>query len=480
MKLPKTWIIVASIGVLTFLAYLLFNTPAKVEQEPPQTGTLAFPGAEGYGSTTMGGRFGQVLFVTNLNDAGEGSLRRAIEASGPRIVVFKTGGVIPALTPLIINDPYITIAGQTAPGDGIAVTCSPIIVRTHDVVIRGMRMRIGDGVGVNGSDRDGISAWGDVDHEVYNVMIDHNSIAWAVDENLSTWDDSRLGKVHDLTFSWNISTEALNCSIHVDEGSEIPDCHSMGFLVGEWTERISIHHNLFASNADRNPRISGGTSGDFINNVIYNWDSGNTILTSYANNGEVFSSVNWDIIGNYYKETENSNEIQNAKRGIYVECETIGHIHVLGNIGWGRPEDTGDEWSAVTLGCSTSSVKSDTPTSLSNIMPQPAINAYEDVLNYAGAFPRDSIDQRAVHTTQNGLPPTDTWLVDSPLEVGGMPDYAEGTYPDDADKDGMPNEWELLHGLDPNNAEDASSPEHLSPGGYTWIEEYINSLISVR
>ena len=338
-------------------------------------------------------------------------------------------------------------------------------------------MRIGDGAGTDGVDRDGITAWGDVDFEVYNVIIDHNSVAWSVDENFSTWDDSKLGNVHDLTFSWNISTEALNCGIHIDEGESTPDCHSMGFLVGEWTKKISIHHNLLASNSDRNPRLGGGTSGEFVNNVIYNWDSGNTNITSFANNGESFPSVNWDIIGNYYKETINSNEIQNAKHGINIECGTTGKVYVSGNVGWGRRLNIGDEWSVVMFACPNSSIKSRTPVASSGISFQPVMKAYEDVLNYAGSVPRDDVDLRAINTTHDGNPPSSKWLVDSPTEVGGMQDYPAGIPIIDTDNDGIPNVWEQAHGLDPNNAEDSSNFNLRAPSGYTWIEEYINSLI---
>ena len=227
----------------------------------------AFPGAEGFGSFTPGGRGGKIIEVTNLNPTGKGSFRSACEASGPRIIIFRTGGTISLIKNIRIKNPYVTIAGQTAPGDGICIKGAAIIIETHDVILRGLRIRIGDDIsGPNPENRDGIGIE-NKNNPPYNIIIDHCSISWAVDENVSVW-----YATHDITFQWCIISEALNKSIH-PKGS-----HSMGMLFGapegsvNRPKNISIHHNLFAHNQDRNPKIAGANFCEIINNVIYNFN----------------------------------------------------------------------------------------------------------------------------------------------------------------------------------------------------------------
>jgi hypothetical protein len=452
--------------------------PDPTPTPTPSPGPLpAFPGAQGFGSMTIGGRGGRIIEVTNLNDSGPGSFRQAVELeSGPRIVVFRTGGVIHAASRIRVQNPYVTIAGQTAPGNGIVLAGASLSIQTHDVIVRGLRMRIGDGPGESSTTRDGIGISGFDSREVYNVIVDHNSIAWGVDENMQTWDNSSAeNKVHDITFSWNISAEALHCSIHIDEGASTPDCHSMGMLIGEFGNNITVHHNLLAFNHFRNPDIQEGVTVELINNVVYGWGNGPTTIGGRSTS--IPSYVN--IIGNYYKPTAGTVVRQGDKKGIYVtnSLDVGSKIYVRGNVGPGRLTDAGDDWNAVVVGTliSIPDVRVNTSALVrqSGIIAATADAAYTQVLAGAGATApsRDPVDTRILNNILMNLQPAPgKWLIDSEQQVGGLPSYPAGTPPADADHDGMPDSWELAHGGDLN-------PSSTAPSGYTWVEEYINSLI---
>ncbi len=246
----------------------------------------AFPGAEGFGANALGGRGGDVIEVTNLNDDGPGSLRAAINSEGPRIVVFRTGGTIELQSTLEIINPFITIAGQTAPGGGITLknrssSKGTLFVRTHDVVIRNLRSRPGPPA-ERSSNGDAIEILGP---DAYNIIIDHCSFSWAIDEVVSTW-----YAAHNITIQWSIIAEGLNCSKH-EKG-----CHSMGMLLGsEGSGNISIHHNLFAHNHQRNPFIKTSGLVDVVNNVIYNPWGTPSVAT------DDFGEVQVNYIANYFK-----------------------------------------------------------------------------------------------------------------------------------------------------------------------------------
>ena len=289
---------------------------------------VSFPGAEGFGAKTVGGRYGKVIEVTNLNDSGPGSLREAIDAPDPRIVVFRVAGTIELKSRLDITNPYITIAGQTAPGGGITLKNHPsnvdgtLIVETHDVIIRYIRSRPGapssksdngDAIEINGS-------------EAYNVIVDHCSFSWAIDEVVSTWYDT-----HDITIQWSIISEGLYCSQH-EKG-----CHSMGLLVGsEGAKNISVHHNLLSSNHERNPLVETGGLVDVVNNVIYNaW--GTPALVSDA-----YGKVSANFVANYMKFGPDSDA---GKYFLSVEVinEDEPGIYVEGNISPKRPLDDLDQ-----------------------------------------------------------------------------------------------------------------------------------------
>lgn len=400
----------------------------------------AFPGAEGFGASALGGRGGTVIKVTNLNNSGSGSLREAVSASGPRIVVFETGGIINLTSDLTITNPYLTIAGQTAPGDGICVSGRQISIQADHVVMRGMRIRLGDGT--SGSDALQINGY---QSTIENVIIDHCSISWATDENTSTFEN-----LEDITFSWNIISEGINANYH-----------SMGMLIGPYgAKRISMHHNLFAHNRERQPYVKHETETEIVNNVVYNWQNKATDINGTAKT---------NVVGNYYKPGLNWN---GSRKGIYFP-HSDAVAYVLSNIGPGRPTNTGNEWDA----CDGSeSNRSLVPVVSSNsITIDSPTDAYALVLDHAGATipQRDPVDLRVVQDVIDG---TGT-VINSQNDVGGFPVYNQGTPPLDTDGDGMPNDWEISHGLDPNDPADAN--EDRDGDGYTNIEEYINGFFPV-
>ncbi|WP_051361261.1 polysaccharide lyase family 1 protein, partial [Desulfuromonas sp. TF] len=236
------------------------SNPDPAPAPDPSLGYLpVFPGAQGFGTETKAGRSGKVLKVTNLNDSGSGSLRAAIEASGPRIIVFEVSGTIKLASDLKVKDPYVTIAGQTAPSPGVTLRGAALAVHTHDVLAQHLRIRVGDdSSGPSPGSRDGIRITGSLG-DVYRVVFDHLSVSWAVDET-----GSSPYEPHEITISNSILGEALNNSIH-PQGN-----HSKGFLVREGTQNISMVGNLIAHNHDRNPRVTGDTKMVALNNVFYN------------------------------------------------------------------------------------------------------------------------------------------------------------------------------------------------------------------
>jgi hypothetical protein len=219
---------------------------------------VAFPGAEGFGRSAVGGRGGAVIEVTNLNDSGPGSLREAIGTPGPRTVVFRTGGIIELQEELQITEPYITIAAQTAPGDGVVLKNFGLAVFAHDVIIRGLRVRPAEGLHTQGPDnRDCIA----IQDGGQNIMIDHCSFSWGSDENVSIWGSN----AHHLSIQWCHLTEALYRGIH-PKGP-----HGMGLLSGNGATNVSAHHNLLAHNNGRNPLFVEGQDLEFCCNTVYDW-----------------------------------------------------------------------------------------------------------------------------------------------------------------------------------------------------------------
>jgi len=408
----------------------------------------AFPGAEGFGAGTPGGRGGRVIYVTNLNDSGPGSLRAACQAKGPRMVLFKVGGTINLKSHIRINNPYITIAGQTAPGDGILLKGAGLWIETHDVVIRFLRVRVGASLAEPYNRQDAIHIEG---RSAYNIIIDHCSFSWSMDECASV-----RGPAHDVTFSWNIISEALAEPFSKEViGKE--RSHSMGMLLGGEATRCSIHHNLFAHNNSRNPRVQGGVHV-FVNNVFYDW---RYLTGTFSRNPRV------NFIGNYYKAGP-------ASRKILPICgnEDMGLIYVKGNISPYRPDDSMPEWE-FTVGGDSSEHKASKPFPMPEIKTTSAEEAYLQVLLEAGAtIPhRDEVDRRIVRDTALGLGTS----IDRPEEVGGFPVMRVGVPPADSDGDGMPDWWEKEQGFDPENPNDGR--DDRDGDGYTNLEEYLNWIV---
>ena len=485
---PKTFLS----GLVAILILVgLTVVPESAAQADP---VAAFPGAEGFGTSTIGGRGGLVIKVTNTNDSGPGSLREALENhSGPRIVVFDTGGLITLSDSIKITDPFVTIAGQTAPGDGIAIRSAPLIVATHDVIIRNLRFRVGDlEDGAASTSRDGITiSTTYADSDVYNVVVDHSSISWGVDENLSTWTSSGQSYLtRDITIQRSISSEALDNSIHIDEGDSGPGPHSMGALLGRNGFNMSFHHNLLAHNKDRNPRVSGITDAEVVNNVIYNWGGGPTKVSDHKNVVH--------ILNNYYKPGSDSldRDIQFSSSGIDPDTR----IYVDGNYvdpipGETRDVDSNEERCTASENdlivryasgwCDASppsyrALVAQFASPLTTV--QSAAGAYTEVLNDVGATvpALDSVDSRIIGEVQSrtgGIIDSQAERASDPTCVPQDPDcgwqvYDAGSAPVDTDGDGMPDTWESSEGLD---TEIDDSALDADGDGYTNIEEYINN-----
>ncbi len=396
----------------------------------------AFPGSEGFGSNTRAAYAGStnptIYRVTNINDGGSGSLRSALEASGPRVIIFEVSGTIQQNDCIWVKDPYVFVAGQTAPSPGITIRGpGGLRINTHDVVIQHLRIRVGDkSRGVPCDWRDGLN----VGEGAYNVVIDHCSISWATDENVASgWYGSNA-----LTFQWCIISEGLRHSCH-PKGS-----HSMGFYVGKGnTGDLSIHHNLFAHNADRNPAIANYGNTEIINNVVYNWEWSPTEFHYYSGADPQYGN----IIGNFYKAGLNTKEYG----GVSLEyAEPPSKFYIHDNIGPTRTLNIQDDWDIVAFG--QASFRSNIPTfAPTGITTQSAFNAYDIVLNKAGARPndRDSVDKRVVKEVRSRT----GHFIDSQSDVGGWPNllknYRALIIPSnphgDSDGDGYTNLEEWLH-----------------------------------
>ncbi|MCI0702794.1 MAG: polysaccharide lyase [Planctomycetia bacterium] len=418
------------------------------------------------------GRGGKVFVVTSLEDKGPGTLREAIEAKGPRTVVFGVAGIITLETPLAINHPFITIAGQSAPGDGVCVKGHSTYLNTHDVVIRYMRFRRGnlknrdDALGGNPSG---------------NVIVDHVSASWGLDENLSLYrhmqkqadgsPDKKL-PVENLTIQWSISSEALDLNNHA--------------FGGTWGgKNASFHHNLFACNTGRNPSIGMGGTFDFRNNVLFNWRH------RTMDGGDGSSRVN--VVNNYYKPGPITAgqlryrickvEARNAKD----RFPGAGKWFVEGNVVDGFPKISANNWSGGVQFAPEAKLKDETipsPTekqvrskeafTSAPVTTHSAEEAFELVLANSGSTlpKRDAVDVRVIESVRTGKTSTKTGILETPADVGGWPEYKAARFPTDTDKDGMPDEWEKKHALDPKDATDSSKDSDSD--GYRNLEEFLN------
>ncbi|HUF61492.1 MAG TPA: hypothetical protein VMN36_05405 [Verrucomicrobiales bacterium] len=431
---------------------------------------LAFPTAEGHGRFAIGGRGGRVLRITNLNDSGPGSLREAVEATGPRTVVFDVSGLITLKSKLVFREEneFLTIAGQTAPGKGICIRNYTFGgLGGRDTIVRFVRLRLGD---LAGRTMDGMGLAGS-DH----CIIDHCSISWSIDEAFS----SRGAR--NITFQRNLISEALNIAGHSHYGSG----KGHGFAGSISGDIGSFHHNLLAHNAGRNWSLAGALDQasrhagrlDIRNNVVYNWRHRTTDGGARQVN----------FVNNYYKSGPAS-QIQTYLNPQF-EHPAFGpqQYYVEGNImeGVAGPEGpTGPFKGMGVRGRQDAPVTVPEPFFESYVKTRSAKEAYENVLADAGCnVPMlDDHDKRVIEETRagkttykgskSGLP----GLPDSQADVGGWEDYPEIRRPDnwDTDGDGMPGWWEIKRGLDPHDASDGA----MDPGGdgYTNLEDYLNWL----
>ncbi|MBC2605228.1 polysaccharide lyase [Pelagicoccus albus] len=440
----------------------------------PQADIPAFPGAQGGGMYSFGGRGGKVFVVTNLNDRGPGSFREACEAGGPRIVVFNVAGIIKLEERLIIRAPYITIAGGTAPGDGVCIAGDTVELETHDVVIRQMRFRRGETwVGDRNDSLGG--------NPIGNIMIDHVSASWGLDENMSMYrhmydpgDGSKKQKLPtvNITIQNSIFSEALDTYDH-----------AFGSTIGGYNS--TFHHNLWASNTGRNASVGMIYDFTFANNVIFNWRHR---TTDGGDHRSYYSMIN-----NYYKPGPVTPEGAISHRIIKPEARRskfpindFGRVYASGNVIEGNEKVTADNWAGgvqlekengVVPERKLPEIRIDKPYPHSYLEITSAEQAYEDVLENAGATlpKRDPVDERIVKMVRTGevLYKEGKGIITDIKQVGGYPEYHGKPYKD-SDGDGMPDKWEKMHGLNPKDASDASAD--LNGDGYTNIEDFINGM----
>ena len=419
-------------------------------------GVVAFTGAEGAGRLATGGRGGAVLRVTNLNDAGPGSLRAAVEADGPRTVIFDIGGTIRLESPLRIRRGRITIAGQTAPGGGITLRDHALVVAADDVVVRYIRSRLGDESRI---ESDAVTI-----ERGRRIILDHVSASWSVDETLSAgsrYDPPERG-IYDVTVQWSLIAESLNRSGHA-KGD-----HGYGSLVrGGHGARMTFHHNLWAAHRARMPRPGNynpppvdpeGPRFEFRSNVFYDWGGSHS-----GYNADTDSLSAYAFIGNAWIPGPDS-----AGRWAFEESNPLARAWFETNSMDGVTPP--DPWTLVK--------DSDRPGYRLAALPDWAEAATETpdaataaVLDRAGASRvRDVVDLRIV----SGVRGRTGRIIDSQTQVGGWPELDAGTPWIDGDGDGMPDDWERAHGLDPAAA--ADGPADRDGDGYSNLEDWLNTL----
>ena len=488
-----------------FMKKLLLTGLTTIISAAAMAQAPAFPGAEGFGRYVTGGRGGTVYHVTNLNDSGTGSLREALGKSGKRTIVFDVSGTIKLKSDIKVSKGDVTVAGQTAPGDGITLANYTINMSANNVIIRFIRSRRGNAVDINeGAD----AIWG---RQRSNIILDHCSFSWSIDEVASFYDN------RNFTMQWCTIAEALNNAGH-GKGA-----HGYGGIWGG--KGASFHHNLLIHLNNRVPRFNGARyawSGydtskypntiqaervDFRNCVMYNWGSGGC----YGGPGGGYINM----VNNYYKAgpgTTNKTRVTQVSKSDsgnggdnpfpdYTSRYYINGNHVTAagasaaNYDWkgvvydsGIPTVNGercmnDNKNYYGEGAGYVKIKLDEPIDAGEVTTHNAEIAYLKVMQYAGAsLSRDSHDERYMRETQNGTAEymgsvTKTkGIIDSQNDVGGWPTLNSGTAPLDSDKDGMPNDWETANGLNPNS-NDANKYTIDPYKYYTNLEVYINSLV---
>ncbi|WP_316818085.1 polysaccharide lyase [Pedobacter nyackensis] len=459
----------------------------------PQAKLLAFPGAEGGGAYSFGGRGGRVFVVTTIADEGPGSLREACEQGGARIIVFNVAGIIRLKTPLIIRAPYITIAGQTAPGDGVCIAGESVWINTHDVVIRYMRFRRGETDVTRRDDAIGGNVVG-------NIIIDHVSASWGLDENMSIYRhvyDPKDGSAPQKLPTVNVTIQNSIFSEALDTYN-----HAFGSTLGGLNS--TFMRNLWANNISRSPSV--GMYGDFgfVNNVVFNW------WNRSADGGDNNSFYNF--INNYYKpgpitplDQPIAYRILKPESGRDKRFSHLfGKAYIHGNIIEGNDKVTKNNWDGgvqvegpADKQKTLDSMRVNKPMPMAKVTIMDTRKAFDYAVTNAGAnLPvRDAVDKRIIEQVKTGKIvnvdggktslgkayikrrlPEDSYkkgIISDISQVGGYPEY-KGTPYKDSDNDGMPDSYEIKNGLNPNDAKDAAK---ISKNGYANIENYINSVV---
>lgn len=476
--------------LLTLLACLPAGAQTNAEPAQQPEPLPAFPGAEGGGRYTTGGRGGRVIYVTSLADDGsEGTLRWAVTRKYPRTVLFRVAGVIRLEKRLNITAGDLTIAGQSAPGDGVCIAGFGVAVKADNIILRYLRFRMGDEMGAAARDEDALGG-----RYCRHIVVDHCSISWSTDECASFYANENF------TMQWCILSESLRRSLHA-KGS-----HGFG---GIWGGRnASFHHNLLASHDSRNPRFDHPLLYlpnvsieefrgvvDFRNNLIYNWGANN----SYGGEGGWFN-----LVANYYKPgpatavkfTEafitaygRTPDLHNKQEKVYYESP-YPTLYLRGNVMEGNRRITKDNAAGIRY-AKTGGEKGEllrAPLPINGLQKghtttHDAPTAARLVLEWAGAsLVRDTVDARIVADARSGRTSVPDGgngstggLLDTQRAVGGWPEYRQTEVPEDSDGDGIPDAWERRMGLDPADPSDGAQPDPQT--GYTWLERYLNSLV---
>ncbi len=482
--------------LLTFMAGMLMSLPASSQEKTP-----AFPGAEGFGRYVTGGRGGKVYHVTNLNDAGEGSLRWALNQNGAKTIVFDVSGTIHLKSSLDISKGNVTIAGQTAPGDGICVADYPMQIKTNNVIVRYMRFRLGNkNVQVNGAD--GWDGFGGFDQS--DIIVDHCSVSWSIDECLSIYGNKNT------TVQWCLVAQSLQDAGH-SKGS-----HGYG---GNWGgSGASFHHNLMAHHESRVPRLGPR----YTTQLDERMDMRNNVFYNYCGNGCYGGeAMNVNIVNNYYKPGPGTAQIGTTKQeriaGLGIRTESYitsypdyaptlhvwGKYFVEGNVNPKYNAVTNDNWqygiyNQINASSNDGLYNEEVKDSIRLSQPidyvvtttHTAEQAYEKVLAYAGAsLHRDTFDDLMVNDTREGLATytgagnhkgiidsqEDNRPADASDDWSAWPTLNSAPAPADTDRDGMPDDWEAANGLNPNDASDGAI---TTSDGYTNLEHYLNSIVA--
>ncbi len=468
----------ARIVVLAAVGLVYASGAARSANDTPLAAQAkAFPAAEGFGAKAVGGRGGRVIEVTNLDDTGEGSLRAAMEASGPRIVVFRVSGTITLKNAIRVSTPYLTLAGQTSPG-GVLIRGDGnpesdwgvwFVNGAHDIVVRHLRVRVGGNMKHDAGNN--LLCYGTAEPGVHDVIFDHCSVSWGSDTQLD-WYGSYLDRA---TFQWNIIGECF-MGQHIG-GNKAP-------------KNITLHHNLYANLGSRTPLMQHANIFDFRNNVIYNWSGNNaSVFGQFALNTCAFGNV---VNNLWLAGPESGYPYLNVGNGGPVRIDGSAardggtRLYLAGNWGPKSPAGSTNDWlghgvntwdyyelnhDGSTYLVSQAQYEAKEPFAAPVVSLDPVSNLLDKVLGTAGAYKpvRDQVDRRIVKSVRDKSASSRVGA------TGPWPDLAAGAPPSprDSDHDGMPDAWEQAHGLDPNDPRDGAV---IARNGYSNVENYLNQL----